>query len=94
MTPHSRTERRIARWKESRRIGHKRWVFLYGVLGWGTLTGLLVALLRSAREGQWVEPIELASTLVTLWLGGILFGQLMWSWNEKALRNYELSRAS
>ena len=62
----------------ARRLGRKKFVWLYGVLGWGVPTAVLFSLLRAYAEGWETLPVMLAISLAVFPLGGIVFGRVMW----------------
>jgi hypothetical protein len=71
------------KWARARRLGRKRFVWLYGVLGWGVPTAILFSILRAYAEGWEQLPVILAISLAIFPLGGIVFGRVMWRCLER-----------
>ena len=80
------SESKSEKWARTRRLGRKRFVWLYGVLGWGVPTAVLFSLLRAYAEGWEQLPVILAISLAIFPLGGVVFGRVMWWWLERMNR--------
>lgn len=87
-------ENRMARWGRIRGKGRMHFIINYGIFYWGTMSGVLFFLLdRLLQHGidasayfseGWLSSFW--SSMVSFWLGGILFGYLLWKYNEKVYR--------
>jgi hypothetical protein len=75
-----RIERRLDRWERIRAAGRKRFIVLWGVLGWGVCSALLfsVWIIRSEHESFWSGVGTAAVSLIVFPLGGIFFGYMTW----------------
>jgi hypothetical protein len=58
--------------------GRRRFVLIYGVLGWGVPVAIGMALDEATKTGLPGFLRQLAIGLVLFPLGGILFGRLLW----------------
>jgi hypothetical protein len=65
------------------KLGRKRFVLYFGVLGWGVPTAILYTLLRTYEEGWDGFLVRLIVAAVLFPIGGIAFGHAMWKWNER-----------
>ena len=72
------SDKQMARWEKTRRMGRTRYIWLVGVLGWGVATGTMWAVAMAAMRGWDRLPVLLAIALVGFPLGGYFFG--MWTW--------------
>lgn len=79
------TDAQIERWGTTRAGGKKRFIWLQGVLGWGVLTAVLVALLQ-----KWLGPDthhfgkDLLIGLIIYPIGGYFWGWSMWALTERS----------
>ncbi len=64
-------------------MGRKKFVLLFGVLGWGVPTGILFGVLRAYQDGWEQLPVLLAISLAVFPAAGILWGRGMWWWMER-----------
>lgn len=71
------------RWTKIRERGRKRFVLLYGVLGWGVPTALLFTIWNGFAEGWDGLLAKLLISLVIFPIGGIFWGMLMWAFLER-----------
>ena len=85
------TPKQIARWERFRAKGKAHFVLLWGVLGWGGTTGLLMyfgpLLWNSTFEwrlfGQAAFYVDFLPQLGLWLLAGIVWGSWMWVWAER-----------
>jgi hypothetical protein len=66
------------KWAKLREQGRSRFVWLYGVLGWGVSTAILFSLWNGIRDGWDGFFFKLIPALVLFPLGGYLWGRFMW----------------
>jgi hypothetical protein len=76
------TEKQIARWEKTRKMGRARYIWLVGVLGWGVATGSMWAVAMAAMQGWERLPVLLAMALVGFPIGGYFFGMWVWKASE------------
>jgi len=83
------SDRHIAQWQKTRKLGRRRFIIRYGVLRWGLCT----ALLWSTLMYFWNEPGQFWVTLgigVALFpIGGYGWAAAMWRINERAWHKCE-----
>jgi hypothetical protein len=72
------------KWTVTRKRGKKNFVLFFGALGWGVPMFVVLALFINRPESGFTVGYIVGSALVWL-LGGVLFGVMLWSMNE---RNY------
>jgi hypothetical protein len=70
------------KWAKTTALGRSRFVWLYGVLGWGVPTAILFSLIQAIQLGWDEFFFQLIPALVLFPLGGILWGRLMWKFME------------
>ncbi|OWK41587.1 hypothetical protein [Fimbriiglobus ruber] len=87
------TSQKWNRWQQTRQMGRQRFVWLYGVCGWGLSVGVLWSI------GFWYisdphPPFWLVIGLGLLGFppGGYLWGRLMWWWFERSRLTAEQSK--
>jgi hypothetical protein len=68
----------VERWSETRRMERSRYIWRYGVLGWGLSVGVIWALVMSALQGWERLPILLPLALIGFPIGGYFFGVCTW----------------
>ncbi len=81
-------EKQIHKWEKTRKIGKKKFIFYYGVLFWGLLTGFLFPIIGLIL---FKKPLSLGDFIISLIifpLGGILFGLMVWHSSEKNFQKY------
>jgi hypothetical protein len=66
--------------------GRRRFVLLYGVLGWGVSTAILFSLWQGYADGWDGFVFKLITALVLFPLGGVLWGRFMWWFMERKHR--------
>jgi len=76
-------EKQINKWGKTRQMGKKKFVFYYGVLFWGLLTGLLFPVIGLILFNKSLSLERFIFSLIVFPLGGILFGLTMWHSSEK-----------
>jgi hypothetical protein len=86
------TDLQASQWERVRQRGRRRYVVLYGVIGWGLLIALLSSAIHALISGLDGAVRNLAFNLVMMPLFGILFGYWMWSYNEDKHRRWARSR--
>jgi hypothetical protein len=84
------TEKQREKWSKTRKKGRTRFIWLYGVVGWGVVTGVLWAA-AMAFQGLGHLPLLLPLALIVFPIGGFFFGRKMWTtfedqFQEAALR--------
>lgn len=85
-------ERQARRWVKIRASGRDRFVWIYGVFGWGVSTGVLVSLVISFLN-QWEGVLfYMALGLVLFPIGGYFWGRWVWWISEK--QYLQIQRAS
>lgn len=73
------TPKQLEQWGRVRRKGRTRYIWVYGVLGWGVTTGVAWSLAMTAMEGDWDRlPILMPGAVVAFMIGGYFFGR--WTW--------------
>jgi phosphate/sulfate permease len=72
--------KRRLRWEHIRAAGRKRFIVLWGVLGWGVCTALAssVLIIRIEHQSFWSGVGTVAVSLIVFPLCGIFFGYAMW----------------
>jgi len=84
------------KWESIRARGKSRYIFLYGIIGWGVPTAILYTILTSLFEirtltfNQEILKTFLIS-IILFPIGGIFFGLWTWSWIVKKLNNEQKS---
>ena len=81
------------KWARASRLGRNRFVWRYGILGWGLPTAILFSLMRGYSEGWDQLPVILAISLVLFPLGGILVGRVMWRRLERMSARFTPTRS-
>jgi hypothetical protein len=76
------TDKQLARWEKTRRMGRMRYIWLVGVLGWGVATGSMWAIAMAAMQGWERLPVLLPLALVGFPIGGYFFGAWVWKASE------------
>jgi hypothetical protein len=71
------------KWTDLSKLGRKRFVLFYGVLGWGIPTAILFALIQSYLDGWDQFPYHLTQALLIFPLGGVVWGRVMWKFLER-----------
>ena len=75
-------ETQIRKWAKTREMGPLKYVLLYGVVGWGVVTGVLFSFVLAAIQGWERFWALLLVSLILFPLGGIAFGMLTWKASE------------
>jgi hypothetical protein len=60
-----------------------RFIVVYGVLVWGTISGTLFLAARYLLRGTWPSPLMAAVNLLLWWAGGACWGWRMWRWRQR-----------
>lgn len=82
-----------SKWEKIRQQGKKRFVYRYGVLGWGLTTGIFFSIVfELINEGKIHKTVSgsLAISLFSIVLflvGGYFWGVYMWHSMERRFRN-------
>ena len=76
-------EKQIHKWEKTRKMGKKKFIFYYGVLFWGLLTGFLFPIIGLILFKKTLSLSDFIISLIIFPLGGILFGLTMWHSSEK-----------
>lgn len=63
--------------------GRSKFVWRYGVLGWGVSTAILFSLLMAGAEGWDGFLFKLILALVIFPIGGYVWGRIMWAFLER-----------
>lgn len=66
-----------------REMGRSKFVWRYGVLGWGATTAILFSLLMACAEGWDGFLFKLIPALVIFPFGGYVWGRVMWAFLER-----------
>jgi len=69
-----------------RELGRSKFVWRYGVLGWGLTTAILFSLLMACAEGWDGFLFKLIPALVIFPIGGYAWGRIMWAFFERKWR--------
>jgi hypothetical protein len=72
-------QKQLASWAKTRQKGRTRYIWLYGVAGWGLATGVFWAVAMAAWQGWDRLPLLLPLALVAFPIGGFFFGRRMWN---------------
>jgi hypothetical protein len=80
------TQKQLEKWAKTRQMGRARYVWRYGVLGWGLATGVLWSICRGFLRGGDQLPVLLVLALIIFPIGGYFFGQ--WTW-KKGEENFQ-----
>jgi hypothetical protein len=88
------SERDVARWEATRSKGRSRYIWLFGVVGWGVFTGLIWALILGWQQGWDRLPALLAFGLIGFPIGGYFWGDWMWKRLEKQYEKTLAARGS
>src|SRR5688572_26637056 len=91
-----RVERQLRRWERVRAAGRKRFILLWGVLGWGVSTGLLFSatIIPSERPSFSTAVVTVVVSVILFPLGGFFFGYWLWqvgNWNYR-FQKWRLAR--
>lgn len=92
---------RFEKWGKTREKGKIHYIFYYGVLGWGLTAGILSFFFNNTIlkhglnfskyfTGDWIT--SLVFCLFSCFLGGIVFGYLMWGTNENHYNDTYLNK--
>lgn len=77
-------------WSRVRRLGMLRFILLYGVLGWGGLSAAIwIVWMWLSPTKEYLVGAFFSDPLffvVTVLLGGLMFGFLLWHVNEISYR--------
>jgi hypothetical protein len=80
------SRKQMTSWERYRRHGRFRFILIYGVLLWGSLSALIWMGLTWLRAGYGYLAVVLSSQPLVLpfafVLGGLIFGFLVWEFNE------------
>lgn len=75
-------------WAKKRAMGRRRYIYMYGVLFWGVLTGVLWALVMTfISDGPIIGRGLLGAlsfALPAFMIGGYFWGAFMWNSSESA----------
>jgi hypothetical protein len=71
--------RNIQRWAKTRQLGQSKYIWLYGVVYWGLLTGILWSVIMAMLQGWDRWPMLLITGLIVFPIGGRFFGSTMWN---------------
>ena len=84
-----REKKMLVRYEEQMAIPKWKFVFTYGVLAWGVLTGLLYSIFMMFIEQKSFNDIlekDLWISLATFMVAGILFGLLMRKFTPRQIK--------
>jgi len=81
----------MKKWEETRKIGKSKYIFLYGVLMWGSLTSLSFQIISKMNKAYNYTSFKLQVLMPTVFfmILGVAVGYLLWSISEK---RYEKER--
>jgi hypothetical protein len=79
-------EREYTRWEATRSKGRSRFIWLFGVVWWGVVTGLMWAVMMAWMHGWNELPLLLPFALIGVPIGGYFWGAWMWNRIEKQYR--------
>ena len=85
----SHRQERIEKWSRTRQMGMVKYIFYFGIIGWGLVTGVMWGVLMSLMDGFSFTSDNLRTFIVGMIIfpiGGILFGAVMWWWSEREYR--------
>lgn len=84
------SNRQLGRWSTLREKGFRRFVLIYGVLGWGLSTGVIWALTMSLLG--WSDlRVVLPTAMVLFPIVGWAWGAFMWWFMELLFQRHALS---
>ncbi|MFZ5353505.1 MAG: hypothetical protein ACOZCL_12405 [Bacillota bacterium] len=95
-------DKQFNEWTRMREKGKLRFILKYGVLCWGTLTGILTGLLSNITDYGFtisflstaVFWVEIIGRIIFFQIGGILFGLVMWHTNESGWKKENSRRTT
>ena len=90
----SSREKRMQRWARTRAKGRKRFIVIYGVLGWGISTAISMSVFMWLITPTFNPYITIPLSVVIFSLGGILWGRNMWRESEKVFLSAHENHAS
>jgi hypothetical protein len=82
------------KWTFIRNRGRRRYILVTGVLGYGLPTALICPVVMQLTGAPGPLWGRLVIALLMFPLGGITFGRLMWSINERRYQEWSVSRRS
>ena len=95
---HTPMRDKLEKWEKLRAKGKWNYILIYGVLGWGVGTGILVSLffpLVTEAMGSKAPFLPVFALSIVLFpLGGIAGGYFMWTFIEKAYEKLKISEQS
>jgi hypothetical protein len=79
------------RWEKTRTAGPIRFIMLYGVLGWGVLTGLLFSMIFPLYGPPNATFGKVAALAIPAFAaGGLVWGAIMWIASERAYQKHRV----
>ncbi|MCE9607316.1 MAG: hypothetical protein K8U03_20715 [Planctomycetia bacterium] len=76
------------RWAATQAKGRSRFIWIFGVLMWGPITGLSWAVAMSAIQGWGLLRTHIPIGLLLFPIGGYFFGAWIWKRNEAEYQKY------
>jgi hypothetical protein len=86
------TDKQALQWSHMREIGMARWVFLTGMMAWGSTACVVMNIWISFVNGGMITPTSLFKMAIIWWIGGFVFGITTWFFAEKSYRKYKASQ--
>lgn len=80
------TQKQCEKWAKIRQMGRRRYVWLFGVAGWGLTTAVFWSVLMAYLKGWDQLPVFLILALIGFPIGGYFYGRLMWKWSEASFQ--------
>lgn len=75
--------KQFEKWTETRKMGRSRFIWLYGVLGWGLIAGVPWSVLMAFQQGWERLPYLFIAGITGFPIGGYFFAALIWKISEK-----------
>jgi hypothetical protein len=82
-------KQQLKKWAKTRQMGRTRYIWLYGVIGWGLATGVLWAILMAFLNGRDRLPMYFVLGVIIFPIGGYFFGSWTWAKLEEKFRQAE-----
>ncbi len=93
MRDESREERQRRRWIEIKNKGRKRFILIYGILGFGLTTAVLSEVFHILFFHYAFEIPDFIIKLLLWPIIGWIWGSLMWRWSMKQWEHHDTTGA-
>lgn len=86
--------RQVAKWERIRSKGFWRFVLLYGVLGFGGVSLLLLVFTDHIIRSRDIDASDIVFIVVSRAVGGFIIGLCFWLFGERAYNRHPSRRLS